>query len=196
MHVLIVIDHPNKASFTHAVAARFADGVKDAGHQVEIADLHDEGFNPVWQMADFAQDAEDGTPMPPDVLAEQGRILRADAFALCFPLWWWGMPSVMKGWVDRVFSWGWAYDQLDDPTPQGSRLAVKPCVLLVPAGVSPDSMGKGGYTAALETLWIDGTFGYFGMDAALHVLHGATGRPERRLQHLELAYGLGQKIGN
>lgn len=192
MHVLVVIDHPNPASFTHAVAARFAEGARAAGHTVEMADLHADGFNPVWQMADFARD--DGAPMPPDVLAEQARIERADALCLAFPLWWWGMPSMMKGWMDRVFAWGWAYDQLDDPTPNGSMLRVRPCTLLVPAGASPHSMAEEGVDVAIQRTMIDGTMGFFGLDAKLHVLHGVEGKAERRARHLETAFRLGRDI--
>ncbi len=193
MHVLTVLDQPNPASFSHAVAARFIDGAQAAGHTAELADLHAEGFNPVWQMADFAED--DGIPLPSDVLAEQARIERSDALCLVFPLWWWGMPSMMKGWMDRVFSWGWAYDQLDDPTPAGSLLRHRACHLLIPAGASPDSMAEDGIESALDAIWPKGTFGFFGMTAQSHILHGSTGKPHRREAHLETVYQIGFQIG-
>ncbi len=194
MHVLIVIDHHNPASFSHAVAARFADGARAAGHTIEIADLRAEGFDPRWQAGDDRDygDAE----RPADVQAEQARIGRADAFCLVFPLWWWGMPSTMKGWIDRVFCWGWAYNQLDDPTPAGSMLPVRPCVLLVPAGASPQSMAADGVDVALERIMIDGTLGFFGMEAKLHILHGVEGKAERRTRHLEAAWRAGRDIGS
>ncbi len=109
MHILTVVDHPDPTSFTAAAAQRFIAGAKEASHTTELADLHAEGFNPLWSMADIKGDT------PEDVRNEQNRIERADAICLVFPLFWWGMPSMMKGWVDRVWSWGWAYDQLDDP---------------------------------------------------------------------------------
>ena len=194
MHVLTVLDQPDPKSFSRAVAERFMEGVREAGHTVELADLHAEGFNPVWQMQDF--DQMDGKPMPEDVLAEQARIERCDALCLVFPLWWWGMPSMMKGWVDRVFSWGWAYDQVDDPSPEASLLRPRPCVMLVPAGASPQEMQKYGYDKAMEAQWLTGTLGYWGMkDSKLIVMHGSTGKPFRRERHLESAYKAGQEIG-
>lgn len=197
MHILTVIDHHNPGSFTHAVAAAFRDGAEAAGHTIEIADLHAEGFNPVWQVADDAQfdEGPDARPMPDDVLAEQARIERADALCLAFPLWWWGMPSMMKGWLDRVFSWGWAYTHTGDPDPTRSPLYPKTCTFLVPAGSAPGEMDRMGYTAALEAIWPVGTMSYMGIsEHRLHVLHGSTGKPERRAQHLRTAWTAGHEM--
>ncbi len=188
MHVLIILDHPNPASFSAAVAQKFMDGARAAGHSVELADLHAEGFDPVWSLADIEADGSSTTLA--DVAKEQARITRADAICLVFPLFWWGMPSMIKGWVDRVWTWGWAYDQLDDPelSLQRSRSGV----LLIPAGARSDEMENEGYLAALETAWIKGTFGYFGFaPRKLEVLYGSTGSSERRQSLLEKSYQVG-----
>jgi len=187
MHVLTVLDHPDPASFTAAIAHSFMEGSKAAHHTVELADLHTEGFNPIWSM----QDVEGETPV--DVRAEQTRIERADAICLVFPLFWWGMPSMMKGWVDRVWTWGWAYDQLDDP--DKSLLKPRSGVLLVPAGARSDEMETAGYQDALNTSWIDGTFGYFGLSPRrLEVLNGSTGSVKRRQALLAKSYDLGMTL--
>ena len=188
MHVLIVLDHPDPASFTAAAAQHFADGAKTAGHTVELADLHAEGFDPRWSMADIAADKSATTAA--DVTKEQERIARADAICLVFPLFWWGMPSMTKGWVDRVWTWGWAYDQLENP--EQSLQRPRSGVLLIPAGARSDEMESEGYLAALETAWIKGTFGYFGFaPRKLEVLYGSTGSPERRQALLERSYQTG-----
>lgn len=192
MHVLAVLSHHRRDSFSGAVMDRFADGCRAAGHSVEIADLHGEGFNPVWQPGDDAQ-FDDG-PLPDDVLAEQARIERCDALALIFPLWWWGMPAMLKGWVDRVWSWGWAYDQTADP--ELSLLKNRTCVMLIPAGASPSTMAPHGYEQAMDTIWRTGTLGYFGMkDRRIHILHGSGGSDARRQGHLDTAYRAGLGIG-
>ena len=156
MHVLVVLDHPDSASFSAAAARHFMDGARAAGHTVELADLHAEGFDPRWTMADV----NDETSKQPDLLKEQARIERADAICLVFPLFWWGMPAMMKGWVDRVWTWGWAYGQLEDP--EVSLQKNRSGLLLIPAGASSDEMAAKGYAAAIETAWTQGTFGYFG----------------------------------
>lgn len=188
MHVLTILDHPNPNSFSAAVAQEFMKGAKAAGHSVELADLHGEGFDPLWSQTD-----SDASPIMSDIATEQHRIARADAICLVFPLYWWGMPSMMKGWVDRVWSWGWAYDQLDDP--EQSLQRPRSGVLLVPAGASSDELRDKGYLSALETSWIEGTFGYFGFTPRkLELLCGSTGSVERRQKLLARSYQIGLTI--
>ncbi|MQQ06941.1 flavodoxin family protein [Epibacterium sp. SM1979] len=177
MHILTVFDHPNPQSFCAAVAEVFERGALDAGHQVERADLNAEGFDPRWTMADA--EADGTTPPPADVQREQARIARADAICLVFPLFWWGMPAMTKGWIDRVWSWGWAYDQLDDPN--RSLQPTRPGLLLVPAGAGANRITANGYEEALNRAWLTGTFGYFGFSPRrLELLAGSEGSPERR----------------
>lgn len=188
MHVLTVLDHPDPASFSAAVAKRFNAGAEAAGHSTELADLHAEGFDPRWSMADIEHD--DGASAPADVRDEQARIARADAICLVFPVFWWGMPAMTKGWLDRVWSWGWAYDQLDDP--EKSLQRPRTGVLLAPAGARSDEMEEAGYRAALETAWIKGTLGYFGFSRReLILLCGSKGSKTRRDALLEKAYATG-----
>ena len=188
MHVLTVLDHPDPKSFSAAVAKRFNDGAEKAGHTTELADLNAEGFDPRWSMADIEADRTGQAPA--DVLNEQARIARADAIGFVFPLFWWGMPATMKGWVDRVWSWGWAYDQLDNP--EQSLQRPRTGVLLIPAGARSDEMAEKGYTDAIETAWIKGTFGYFGFtQRELILLNGSTGSDARRAALLDKAYQAG-----
>ncbi|MDF3414787.1 NAD(P)H-dependent oxidoreductase [Sulfitobacter sp. M57] len=188
MHVLTILDHPNPASFSAAIAQRFIAGAEAAGHSTELADLNAEGFDPRWRMADI--EGDDSGAVPPDVLREQTRIARADAVCFVFPLFWWGMPAMTKGWVDRVWSWGWAYDQLDDP--EVSLQRPRTGLLLVPAGARSDEMEDKGYLAALETAWMAGTFGYFGfVRRDLKVLNGSKGSAARRDRLLDTAYQSG-----
>ncbi|WP_171207265.1 MULTISPECIES: NAD(P)H-dependent oxidoreductase [unclassified Ruegeria] len=191
MHVLAVLDHPDPNSFTAAAVASFTKGALAAGHSTEIADLHAEGFNPLWSMGDIANDT--GSTPPKDIVAEQQRIARADAICLAFPLFWWGMPSMMKGWVDRVWSWGWAYDQLDDP--EQSKQRARTGLLLVPAGARSDEMEAAGYVEALDTIWRKGTFGYFGFSPRrVEFLNGSTGSQPRRQALLDRCFEVGHSL--
>ncbi len=187
MHILVVIDHPNPNSFSHAAADQFAMGARSVGHTVELADLNVEGFNPTWTQADI------DNIETPDLTTERARIARADAICLVFPLFWWGMPAMMKGWIDRVWGWGWAYDQLDDL--EGSLQKSRPGVLLVPAGASSDEIDTQGYRAAMETAWIKGTFGFFGFSPRkLELLCGTQGSAKRRAGLLARSYEIGAQL--
>ena len=190
MHVLTVLDHPDSNSFSHAVAARFTEGLIEAGHTFEIADLHAEGFNPLWSMDDINQTIEQS---PEDVRNEQIRIERCDAVCFVFPLFWFGMPAMTKGWLERVWTWGWAYEQLADPnlSLQKDRTAI----MLIPAGARSDEIEELGHKAAMENIWCDGTLGYFGFaDKRIHFLCGSTGSQKRREGLLEEAYRAGLDI--
>ncbi|MEO1329003.1 MAG: NAD(P)H-dependent oxidoreductase [Pseudomonadota bacterium] len=191
MRVLTVLDHPDPGSLSAAAAARFGAGAQAAGHEVELADLHAERFDPRWSPTDVARQA--GGPTPPDLLREQARIDRADAVCLVFPLYWWGMPAMTKGWIDRVWSFGWAYDQLDDP--EKSLQRPRTLVLLVLAGARSDEMEQEGFNAALETAWLKGTFGYFGFTRrTMEVLNGTEGSEARRKALLERAREAGRTL--
>ncbi|GGG24185.1 NAD(P)H dehydrogenase [Rhodococcoides trifolii] len=105
MTSLVVVSHPSPDSLTHHVAHAVARAIGDAG----FADLAAEGFDPRFSEADVNLYQGKGTT-PPDVAAEQRRIDRADNLVLVFPMYWWSMPALLKGWIDRVFVSGWAYD--------------------------------------------------------------------------------------
>lgn len=191
MHVLTLLDHPNPNSFSSAVARKFCAGAESVGHSTELVDLHAENFDPRWSMADVEGDTSG--QVPAEIRAEQDRISRADAIGFIFPLFWWGMPAMTKGWVDRVWSWGWAYDQLDDP--EKSLQRPRTGVLLVPAGARSDEMEELGYRTSIETAWIDGTFGYFGfVNRELILLNGSKGSDTRRDALLKRAYQAGASL--
>lgn len=191
MHVLVVLSHPDPNSFSHGIARRFMDGVETAGHTCELADLHAEGFDPCWNMADIENEGK--TPLA-DILKEQLRIDKCDAVCFVFPLFWFGMPAMLKGWIDRVWSWGWAYDQLDDHNKslQKDRTAV----MLIPAGANPNKWEPyEEIEKSMIRIWETGTLGYFGFkEKHTHVLNGSTGSDERRKTLLERAYQAGLEI--
>ena len=115
MRVLIVVDHPYEGSFTHALVAAAKEGLTIAGHEIDLADLHADGFDPVMHAADLAGWRHGETP-DPQVADYQKRLVAADHLVLAFPIWWEVMPAMTKGFIDKVVAKGVAYDQ---PTPNG-----------------------------------------------------------------------------
>jgi NAD(P)H dehydrogenase (quinone) len=191
MHALIVLSHPNPQSLTHAVAHAFANGVEQSGqHTTEIADIAAEGFQASYNLADRSAYLRQ-TPLPSDVLREQQRIDRADALALVYPVYWWSFPGQLKGWIDRVFSNGWAYSEGADGRVEKrlGRLAVH---LIGIGGADGGTYARHGYDQAMRTQIDHGIFGYCGARVVTsEFLLDVNGRAAA--SHLATARTLGEK---
>ena len=112
MKILAVLAHPNPESFTRALMDEFVASAESAGHTITIADLNAEGFDPRFNLDDVA--VYNGlAEVTEGIAAEQKRVAEADAMAFFFPLWWWSMPSILKGWIDRVFNAGFAFNYIE-----------------------------------------------------------------------------------
>jgi NAD(P)H dehydrogenase (quinone) len=169
-HVLVVYCHPIRTSFCGAVLERLTEGLVAAGHTFEVADLHGEGFDPVFLASDYTQ-FEGGT-LPARILDEQARVDRCDALAFVAPIWWLGLPAMLKGWFDRVWSNGWAYEFENDP--EGSLLRPRPFAFVFTAGGSRGSYARHGYDAALDTILRVGILGWCGVaESTVAILHDA-----------------------
>jgi len=190
MHALIVTAHPLPPSLTHAVARRLADGVEDAGHTAELADLAREGFDPRFTERDIAR-FQQRAPAEADVRAEQTRIDRADALALVYPVYWWSMPGLLKGWIDRVFSQGWAYEEREGRDER--RLGHLAVHLLAIGGADMRTYARHGYFGAMRTQIDHGIFEYCGARVITsELLVPAAGEDARR--HLDTAFDLGRTL--
>jgi NAD(P)H dehydrogenase (quinone) len=166
MHALIVVDHDDSRSLTHALAQEIARGLSAANpaNTFEIADLHAEGFDPRFTKADWAVHHRESRP-PADVLAEQARIDRADALVLVYPVFWWAMPALLKGWIDRVFSNGWAFD-FNGNEKLVKKLGHLPVHLVGVGGADEDVYARHGYGAAMQVQIDHGIFDYCGATVA------------------------------
>lgn len=161
MRALIVISHPSPSSLTHAVAASITAGLSEANasHIAEIADLAQEGFDPRFTRNDIAVHLKREQPTA-DVKAEQARIDRSDALVLVYPVYWWSFPALLKGWIDRVFANGWAYDE--DESGLVKRLRHLPVHLVAIGGANLRTYARHGYFGAMRTQIDHGIFDYCG----------------------------------
>ncbi|XXX77374.1 NAD(P)H-dependent oxidoreductase [Sorangium sp. So ce134] len=160
MHALIVVSHPEPRSLTHGVAGEVAAGVSLSGNSSEIADLAAEAFDPRFTAADLAVHRRKAPP-PADVAAEQARIERADALVLVYPVYWWSMPALLKGWIDRVFSNGWAFDYSAEAG-LVKKLRDLRVHLVAIAGSDARTYARHGYLGAMKTQIDHGIFDYCG----------------------------------
>lgn len=108
MRVLVIYAHPLADSFAGALHRAVVEALGEAGHEVDDCDLYAMGFDPVMSAAERRAH---NTPHP-DLSAVKHHVERlraADALVLCFPVWWYGMPAILKGYFDRVWVNGVAF---------------------------------------------------------------------------------------
>lgn len=191
MHALVVVAHPNPASLTHAIAAHFVAGIEAGGDTAETADLAAEGFDPRFNQGDLALFHQQASP-PSDVATEHARLERADALALVYPIYWWSFPALLKGWIDRVFTNGWAYDQ-DDGGKLHKKLQRLQVHLIANGGADQRTMARHGYFGAMKTQIDHGIFDYCGARVLTSelLLASDAGFPQ---VHLDTAHALGQRV--
>ncbi|GCD36195.1 NAD(P)H dehydrogenase [Streptomyces chrestomyceticus JCM 4735] len=187
MKVLWLAAHPEERSLNSSLKNEGIRTLRDHGHEVQLSDLYAMKWNPVVDADDYdhspterlhiskaAHHAYTNGNLSPDIRAEQEKVTWADTLVVQFPLWWYGMPAILKGWFDRVFIKGFAYG-IDDPaTGQALRygdgpLTGKRAMAVVTAGARPSSIGPRGVNGDLNDLLFPlhhGTFWYTGMSAA------------------------------
>jgi putative NADPH-quinone reductase len=113
MRVLIIYCHPRPDSFSAALRDAAVDGLKASGHSVELRDLYAEGFDPVLS-AQQRGTYFDATENMHGIEDHVAALRRAEGLVLVYPTWWFGMPAMLKGWLDRIWLPGVAF-QLGGP---------------------------------------------------------------------------------
>jgi len=122
-NILIIHAHPEKKSFNSALKDATVQHFQNNGAQVKVSDLYSMGFNPVGDKHDFLSlsnpeffkyqmeqvNAFEKNLFAEDVKTEMEKLLWCDTLIFNFPLWWFGLPAILKGWVDRVFAMGFSY---------------------------------------------------------------------------------------
>ncbi|WP_371589414.1 NAD(P)H-dependent oxidoreductase [Streptomyces virginiae] len=122
MKTLIVHAHPEPKSLNSSLKDLAVSTLESAGHEVRVSDLYAMNWKAVVDGADYGPHASnplrvasdsgrafEAGALTPDVFAEQEKLLWADTIIFQFPLWWYTMPAILKGWVDRVFTYRFAY---------------------------------------------------------------------------------------
>ncbi|MFA5120788.1 NAD(P)H-dependent oxidoreductase [Zavarzinia sp.] len=197
MKVLIVFAHPERQSFNGAMVDAAVAALEAAGHTVVVSDLYRMGFDPVSSRANFTSvkdpdylklqieemHATEVGGFSPEVEAEIEKVEACDLMIFQFPLWWFGLPAILKGWVDRVMAMGRTYG--------GGRFYAtgpfqgKNALLSVTIGGPPENYRKGGFngdiTAILRPIH-RGILQFLGFEVLAPELHHGPARatPEQR----------------
>lgn len=131
---LVVISHHRADSLTAHLARRTAARLEAEGYRIDLLDLHAEGFDPRMTVADQPDWGNRDKPYSAEVQAHMERILAADIVVAVFPTYWASVPAMLKGWIDRVWNYGFAYGR------SKPRLAGKRMLWLGLGGVAADDV--------------------------------------------------------
>jgi len=213
MKVLIVYAHSQPASFNAAMLETARATLTAQGHEVRVSDLYQMGFNPVASACDFKERrfpdhmqydreqkyAVEHKTFSDDIAAEIEKVLWCDLLILQFPLWWYSVPAIMKGWFDRVFVNGLMYGQLGRFNHGG--LKGKRAMVSTTTGCFPGMVDEGGVMGHLDAvLWHlqYGTLAYVGFDVLDPYVAWSTRYSEdgMRQQYLEEFAGHLRNIDN
>lgn len=159
---LLIYAHPNPKSFNAAVRDVVVKKLESMGGSILIRDLYAIGFRPASTREDFAR-MQHG--ISPDVAEEQAYIKSADVIIFIHPIWWFGMPAILKGYIDRVFSYGFAYASGKNGV-EGLLNGKKVMVFNTTGGDEANYI-KNGYADAIRKQVDVGTFGFCGMDVVM-----------------------------
>ena len=216
MNVLLVYAHPEPRSLNGSLRNFAVKHLEDAGHAVQVSDLYAMKWKAVLD-ADDNMDRQADARFDPvldskwafengrqsrDISLEQEKLLWADAVLLQFPLWWFSMPAILKGWVERVYAYGFAYGVGEhSDTHWGDRygegtLAGKRVMLIVTAGGWESHYSSRGVNGPIEDILFPiqhGILYYPGFDVLPPFVLYRTGRIDEAL-FARTCDALGQRL--
>ncbi|UCG51191.1 MAG: NAD(P)H-dependent oxidoreductase [Candidatus Latescibacterota bacterium] len=198
MHVYVLFAHPSHQSFTCEVLDEFIRGLRDAGHTFELGDLYAMGFQTDMDLKQYKREIglDTTVPVPDDVKAEQDKIDKSDALVFVYPVWWSDCPAKLKGWFDRVLSYGYAYVYEKEGAHATSEIDISKALVICSAGHTVEHLEETGIAESMRRVMLnDRLLGVGVKDAKMEILGGMVGGGAAvRAQNLARAYELGKEF--
>ncbi|MGA3086722.1 MAG: NAD(P)H-dependent oxidoreductase [Thermodesulfobacteriota bacterium] len=161
MQLSLILAHPNKKSFNHAIARTVLSQLKGNGHRVFFNDLYKENFDPLLVHGETFKDAF----LPEEINRHCREIAGAEGIVIVHPNWWGQPPAILKGWVDRVIRPGIAYEFLEGNLGEGvpkGLLTAKAAIVFNTSNTETEREREG-FGDPLETIWRNCIFGLCGI---------------------------------
>lgn len=162
MKAVVLFGHPNPQSFNGAVLSTVKDELQQLGAEVKVKDLYQMKFNPLLT-ADDLKGLHSGST-PADIKKEQDDVTWADVIIMISPVWWYSITSMLRGYIDRVFSHGFAY-RYTATGPEG-LLKGKKGLLITTSGADKKSDQLSQMTEKIRSIFVDGFFRFCGISDA------------------------------
>lgn len=168
MKHLIIFAHPNKNSFNSAILQQVVEATEKQGAEVVVRNLYSLNFNPVLSWEELQGSFQDIIPI--EIRQEQQFIRQADLITVIYPLWWMGFPAILKGYWDRVLSFGFAYQNGENGSV--GLLGGKKLQQFVTIGNNLENYQAKGFTQSLDNCLINGLFNFCGITDIGYELFG------------------------
>jgi NAD(P)H dehydrogenase (quinone) len=161
MQISVILAHPDKLSFNHAIAETAVAELKRNGHTVRFHDLYVERFDPILRAGEIPEKAI----LPADIETHCMEIAQADGIVVVHPDWWGQPPAILKGWVDRVMRPGVAYRFLEGDQGEGIPVGLLKAKTALVFNTSNTQAERERETFGdpLETLWKNCVFSLCGV---------------------------------
>ena len=167
MKHLIIFAHPNnESSFNQAILENTIKASEKEGVETKVRDLYELGFNPILSVEELS--SSKCGEIPADIKHEQELIDQADLITLIYPLWWMGYPAILKGYLDRILSHGFAYKTADGRSV--GLLHGKRMQQFITVGSSERKYRELGFDKSLRDCLVDGLFNFCGIADINHEL--------------------------
>lgn len=164
MKACIVFAHEGSDSFCHEILGRVTQSLKKLDVDPTIRDLYKMNFSPVFDAQDMNRAAQ-GNPSS-SIEEEQTLITDSDLLVMIFPVWWWSSPAIMKGYIDRIFTDGFAF-RYESSGPVG-LLTGKQALVFTTTRESEKEMAQAGLDDVVKKQIVDGTLEMIGYQVSYH----------------------------
>jgi len=165
MKHLVIVAHPRTDSLTMSLARAYIAELAALGHQHTLHDLYCIGFDPVLTSAEMVQ--TQSRSRLPEVLQAQQDLEAADVITVFYPLWWLSMPAILKGYIDRVFARGFAYESREGIV--HGLLTGRKCVIVTLSGTPLPVLAGTGRWDAVKMLQDTHVFRAVGFELLEHL---------------------------
>ena len=161
MKNLIVYAHPYEKSYNSSLLQQLEKQLRKTNQSVDVIDLYKEQFNPVLQKEELAIYSQGGF-LDPKVRDFQNRINNAEHLFFIFPIWWYDLPAILKGFLDKVLLKNWAYEISESGIPKGKLTFIKKATI-ISTMKSPKWYFWLLYRNSIKHSFIKGTLKFFGI---------------------------------
>lgn len=164
MNILLVYAHPNPRSFNRAILEVVDAALRERGHATRTHDLYQMQFRATLDGEDLLRNWRGDLPV--DTRREQDAIRWARGLVFIYPIWWFGPPAILKGWIDRVFTRKFAFDF----SPEGMQglLTHERALILNTLGGDEATYQKAGWHELLVRPITEGVLGACGVRNIVH----------------------------